>query len=152
MEMRLLPPAFLLFIFAACLHTPVAQTPAAIGGNPLVVFQTSGGFAGINEVLTVFKDGKLELTDQRRSNHKEGRIRLEQMAKLQKLLSRLEYQNLQQTDMAQRGADYLTYTITTWDGDGKARSVTATDLNMPDVLSQIIAELNALRRQAIPPA
>jgi hypothetical protein len=146
--MKLLSSAFLLILFlAACVHMPVAQTPpVTTAGNSLVVFETSGGFAGVDQVLTVFKDGKLEFTDNRRNQHREARVKPEQIAKLQELISKPEYEQLQLSNLPHRGADYFIYKISTWTSDGKERTVTATDLDLPNILSQVISELNTLRR------
>jgi hypothetical protein len=146
--MKLFPYASLLILlFAACLHIPAAQTPSAIvAGKPLVVLQTSGGFVATDEVLTVFKDGKIEFTDNVRNHRGETRVRPEQIKKLQELISKPEYQQLQSPLWPGRGADFYVYRITTWTNDGKEHTVTATDLNLPDILSQVISEMNALRR------
>jgi hypothetical protein len=146
--MKLIPPVSLLILFfAACVHTPVAQTPlTTTTDNPLVALETSGGFAGIDQVLTVFKNSKLEFTDNRRNYRSEARAKPQQIAKLQELISKPEYEQLQLPNLPPRGADYFTYKISTWTNDGKVRTVTATDLDLPNILSQVISELNTLRR------
>ena len=146
--MKLLSPALtLILFFAVCIPVPIAQTlPATTTGNPLVVFETSGGFAGIDEVLTVFKDGKIEFADIRRNHHREAHAKPEQIIKLRELISKPEYEHLQLSSPPRRGADYFTYTISTWASDTNVRTVTATDLDLPSILSQVISELNALRK------
>jgi hypothetical protein len=139
---KLFSSASFLLVLAVCISSLVAQTPFS---SPLVVFQTSGGFAGVDEVLTVFKDGKIEFADNKRNQHSEARVKPEQIEKLRKLISSPKYQQLQSPPMPRRGADYFSYRVTTWADDGKEHTITATDLNLPAILSHVISELNALR-------
>jgi hypothetical protein len=127
---------------------PPSRNEAAItlADNPLVIYHTAGGIAGMDETLTVHKDGKLELVDARRNYHSETRIQPERIVKLRELISKPEYNNLQLSYLA-HGADLFTYHITTWTSDGQAHMVTTMDTAAhPDILSQVIFELNALRR------
>jgi hypothetical protein len=140
--MKPFPALLLILFFTACLHTPAAS----VAGKPLVVLETSGGFSGADEVLRVFKDGQIEFSDNKSNHRSETRVRPEQIQKLQELISKPEYQQLQSPPWPRRGADFFVYKVTTWSNDGQEYTVTATDLNLPDILSQVISEMNALRQ------
>lgn len=114
--------------------------------NTLVVYHKSGGIAGINEILTVYKDGKLELVETRQNLRRETNVEPTRLAKLQELLAKPEYNDLKLSYQAM-GADLFVYRITTRTSDGKTRTVTTMDAAQhPDILTQVISELNALRK------
>jgi hypothetical protein len=125
---------------------PLATTtPVTMTDNTLIVYLKSGGFAGINEILTVYKDGKLELVETRQNLRREANVDPTRLAKLQELIAKPEYNNLQTAYQAM-GADLFVYRITTRTNDGKTRTVMTMDAaTHPDILTQVISELNTLR-------
>jgi hypothetical protein len=125
---------------------PLATTtPVNMTDHTLVVYQKSGGIAGINEVITVSTDGKLELVESRQNLRRDTTVEPARLAKLYELIEKPEYNNLQVSYQAM-GADLFTYRITTRTTDGKTRTVTTMDAaKHPEILGQVIAELNALR-------
>jgi hypothetical protein len=139
-----------LLLIATCPHafaqSSPDQQPTTMTDKMLAVYQLSGGFAGMNQTMTVYKDGKLEMAAPGRKYYGQTSVGSEKIAKLRDLISKSEYSNLQLEYPASRGADLLTYRISTWASDGKVRTVATMDTAIiPDILSQVISELDALR-------
>jgi hypothetical protein len=120
--------------------------PVKIEEGVLVVYQKSGCFASINDMLTIYADGRLELVE-RTGNRRAARVAPDMLDNVRKLLAKPEYAALQ-ARYSVAGADLCIYSITARDSAGKARTVTTMDAaKHPDILTQMIGELSALRAQ-----
>jgi hypothetical protein len=120
--------------------------PAPTGDESmiLVILHQTGGFIGIDKTLTVYTDGKITLTGD--GGDKEAQVPPSELATLEQLLASPEFAALQPRYHAQ-GNDLFTYEITVPD-DGKPQTVVTMDgANHPEVLTQVLAELNKLAAQ-----
>jgi hypothetical protein len=132
---------------AAPTQPPTATTaPKAGGANDVVViFHRSGGIAGVDDSLTVYADGKLQLSG-RGSAAKQAEAAPAQIAELQKLLASPEFTALQSRYQAV-GADQFVYELTIPSG-GKQRMITTIDgAKNPPVLDEVLRELKKLWAQ-----
>ncbi len=118
----------------------IADTAA----DPLLVsLHQSGGIAGVDETLTVYADGRVELTD------RSGQVRAGQLAAgdLEALRSLLESPELARAEDRYQapGADQFVYEITLLSG-AQPRTITTMDgADHPAVVGQLLAELARLR-------
>jgi hypothetical protein len=123
---------------------PPAGTTPQSNGDVLLVFQQSGGIAGIDETLTVYTDGRLEFSD--RKGAKTAQVAPEDLAALQQLLASPEFAALD-TRYQAAVADAFLYKITL-PGNPRPFSVQTMDGALhPPVLDQVLVELNKLREQ-----
>jgi hypothetical protein len=121
---------------------PVAATQAGTA-NLLISYHKSGGIAGVNETLTVYADGAIELRDKR------GAISTQadpsDIEALHKLLVSPEFATLQ-SPMQPPGADQFIYELTV---SGRAKSIVTVDgADNPAVLREVIDALEQLKTQA----
>jgi hypothetical protein len=98
---------------------------------------------GLDETLTVHADGRLELQSAGKAT-KTAQVQPGQLAQLRKLLTSPAFGQLQAQYQAS-GADLFTYDISI-PGGTPARVVTMDGAEIPQVLQQVIAELNRLRQ------
>jgi hypothetical protein len=123
---------------------PPAGTTPQLNSAVLLVFQRSGGIAGIDETLTVYTDGRLDFSD--RKGAKSAQVAPEDLAALQQLLASPEFAALD-TRYQAAVADAFLYNITL-PGNPRPFSVQTMDgAQHPPVLDQVLVELNKLREQ-----
>lgn len=123
----------------------VEQANLVAAETLLVALTRSGGIAGINETITVYANGQVEL----RSRNGQTRIDQASPTDLEALRQLLASPALAQADSRYQanGADLFTYELTL-PGSGKPRTITTMDgAPHPEVLSLLIAELEQLRPQ-----
>jgi hypothetical protein len=120
---------------------PTATTQAAADAI-LISYHKSGGFAGVDETLTVYADGTTELLTQ--GNTITAHADPSAIAALQKLLDSPEFAALQ-VPMQPPGADQFSYELTL---PGQAKPITVTDgADNPPVLRELIGALEQLKDQ-----
>jgi hypothetical protein len=108
----------------------------------LVIFQKTGGIAGIDETMTVYADGRIELTN-RKGVMKTAQVTSADLSKLQQALADPEFAKLKSRYMA-NGADMFIYTLT-MPGAAKQTIITMDGAQNPPVLKQALSELQQLR-------
>jgi hypothetical protein len=121
-----------------------AATPLATISSPdvLLVYQKSGCFTGIKDVLTVKNDGTLELVNRKGESHK-GSVPADRLTPVKQMLAQPAFAQLDTLYQA-TGADLCVYSITTRQADGTSRSVTTMDAApTPPLLMQVIKEVDA---------
>jgi len=118
--------------------------PAGGGSGVLVVLHRSGGIAAMDEMLTVYADGRLEFSD--RATQKTAQAAPADLAALKKLLASPEFAALNAHYQAP-GADMFIYEITI-PGAGKPQQVVTMDgAKNPAILDQVLEELRKLQDQ-----
>jgi len=109
----------------------------------LISYHKSGGIAGVNETITVYADGTIELRDKRGSSTTKADPSAIQA--LQKLLASADFASLQ-VPMQPAGADQFVYELTV---AGRAKPiVTADSADNPPVLNEVIGALEQIKKQA----
>lgn len=125
---------------AAPRPTAGGQTNGGAAGAVLVVYHKSGGIMGMDQTLTIYADGKAELTS-RGSAAKSGQVSLNSLDDLRKLLGSQAFADLQAQYQAM-GADLFSYQITL---PAVGRTVSTMDgAASPEVLEQVIAALEGI--------
>lgn len=86
----------LIFILSACqlsssLQSKISTQPMPVDG--LIEYQRVGGIAGLDDRLNISKDGTLKLS--RRGKNSEKQIEIKRLQDLQKLISDIQWENLQ---------------------------------------------------------
>ncbi len=120
--------------------TAISQVGAA---NLLISYHKSGGFAGVDEMITVYTDGTIELRDKQGSSTTKADPSALQA--LQKLLDSPEFAALQISAWPP-AADQFVYELTV---AGRAKPiVTADSADNPPVLREVIGALEQLKTQA----
>lgn len=124
---------------------PTAK-PAAEAGAPagvLAIYHKSGGIMGLDQTLTVYADGKIELKG--RTGSASGQAPEAQLDALSKLLASADFAGLKPEYRA-LGADLFTYQVSV---PGTGRTVVTMDgAQTPEVLGQAIAALEELVKLA----
>jgi hypothetical protein len=118
--------------------------PTTAASDVLLVFHRSGGIAGIDETMTIYADGRLELNGN--AGKKTGQVAPDNLAELRKLLSSPEFAALEPRYQAM-GADLFVYELTVPGGAKPQKVVTMDGANNPAILSQTLEELRKLREQ-----
>jgi hypothetical protein len=127
---------------------PSAEIPAVVtaqagAGSLLIRYQKSGGIAGIDETLTVYDDGTIEV--RRKSGVTSTQADPSDIQALQKLLASPEFAALQ-LPVQPPAPDQFVYELTV---AGRAKPIVATDsADTPAVLRQLIDALERLKTQA----
>ena len=116
---------------------PKSEEPLATG--PLVTYSRSGGFAGMQQTLTVNTDGSMTLKN-RNLPDRTGTADAARLGRLRELLASEELKKAPLSAKAS-GADLTTYTITLPDGRG---FLTMDAVSNPPVVDEILAVLNEL--------
>jgi hypothetical protein len=133
-------------IIATNVVPDATSQPPAGTGDVLVVFQRSGGIAGIHETLTVYTSGVLELNQRILNGSKEHEVPPSALADLRTLLNSPEFAGLESHYTAP-GVDLITYAVIV-PGAGKERTIVTMDgAKNPPVLQQVLEELEQLRAQ-----
>jgi hypothetical protein len=122
---------------------PPTATSQAGAANLLISYHKSGGFAGVDETLTVYDDGRIELRDKRGSTSSQAAP--SDIQALQKLLTSPEFTALQ-LPVWPPGADQFVYELTV---PGRAQPIVTVDgADNPPVLREVIGALEQLKTQA----
>lgn len=120
---------------------------APLDPDVLTIYHKSGGFAGIDETLTIHQGGLVELTSRDSPDVKSVQLDEPMLQPLRRMFESQEFANLEPIYRAS-GADLFTYTITARDINGNMKTVIAMDgASYPDVLGLIISMLNQIRGQ-----
>ena len=129
----------------AAAPSPAIPTATIQAGTAafLISYHKSGGIAGVNETLTVFADGTIELRS--RGDTITAQANPSAIEALQKLLASPEFAALQ-LPMQQPAPDQFIYELTV---PGHAKPIIVADgADNPPVLRELINTLEQLRRQA----
>lgn len=139
-----------LAFLSACVTgaTPLAPTlpfpTPALADDILAIYHKSGGIAGMDETLTVYHGGVLELKT-RGGNPKSLKVNEEMVQPLRRLFEQKEFGALAPQYRAV-GADLFTYTITARDANGNVKTVTTMDTaKHPEYLGLLLVMLEQLR-------
>jgi hypothetical protein len=112
----------------------------------LAIYHKTGGFAGIDETLTVYQGGLIELTGRTSGDGKSLKLDEPMIQPLRRMLESQEFAELAPAYRAS-GADQFTYTISARDRSGNMKTVVAVDgAEYPDFLGQLIAMFNQMRQ------
>lgn len=111
----------------------------------LAIYHKSGGFVGLDETLTVYQGGLIELTGRGIENAKSVKLDEPMLQPVRRMLEAQEFANLEPMYRV-KGADQFTYAISARDRNGNMKTVVAVDgANYPDFLGQLIAMFEQLR-------
>ncbi|MBM7841747.1 hypothetical protein [Herpetosiphon giganteus] len=127
--------------------TTAATPTTAASPEVLLTFAQTGGIAGINETLTVWSDGKLELASvSAASTLRIGEATPAQLSSIQTLLNDPEFASLA-ASYGDLGSccDMFSYTLTT----GNKSIATIDGAEYPEILANLFGELQTLK-QSIP--
>ena len=117
-----------------------------LAADVLAIYHKSGGFAGIDETLTVYQGGLIKLTGRGIKDAKSVKLDEPMLQPLRRMLESQELADLEPMYRAQ-GADQFTYAISTRDRNGNMKTVVAIDgANYPDFLGQLIVMFEQLRK------
>lgn len=125
---------------------PPIPTPApTLAPDVLATYQLTGGIAGDSQMLTVYRDGAVDLV-RRRGDPVSLQVDEQVLEPLRRMLAQDDFGDLEPRYLG-RGADTFTYTIVARAPSGTPRSVTTMDLaEDPDYLRQLVNEFESLRR------
>ncbi len=132
---------------ATTVPTTVPTATTAASPEVLLTFAQTGGIAGINETLTVWSDGKLELASvSAASTLRVGDAPPAQLNAIQAILNDPEFANLA-ASYGNMGSccDMFSYTLTT----GNKSIATIDGAEYPEILAKLFSQLQTLK-QSIP--
>lgn len=140
-----------LLLLAACdrvlVPTSASSTsvpPIDLAPDVLAIYHKSGGVAGIDQVLTVYQGGLLELGT-RGVNPRALKVNQELLLPLRSTLEQQGFGDLE-PEYTAAGADLITYTITARDSGGNFKTVITTDAaDHPAYLGLLIGMFEQLR-------
>lgn len=113
-----------------------------VPGDTMLIYSRSGGFAGLDDRLTIYSNGECNLY--RKNSKQEFMLSLQQLAHLRELLDKANFFGLKSEYLPERaGADLIEYSITYKFGD-KKHSVKTYDGAVPAVLQPLLDELNSI--------
>jgi hypothetical protein len=119
--------------------TPVPPSQSSV----LVVYQRSGGLAGLRDYLTIYSNGYGEL--QRKGVELEFTLQPSEVAHLKNLMEAANFVGLKDSYLpTNTGADFFEYVVSYQPGTGKMRTVRAINGAVPDALQPILQELNRI--------
>jgi len=119
--------------------TPVPTSQNSV----LVVYQRSGGFAGLRDQLTIYSNGYCEL--QRKDLEREFTLQPGQLAHLKELMEGADFLGLKDKYLPNNtGADFFEYVVSYQAGEGKMHTVRTMTGAIPDALQPILKELDQL--------
>jgi hypothetical protein len=125
-----------------------APAPAHAELPVLATYARSGGILGLNETMTVYDNGRLELVLQRGrepARRVETQVDAAQLLALRRIFEDEEFHALEARYVNTRGADLITYTIRAHTPRGERRVVATDGMNLPRPLSAAIEEFEGLR-------
>ena len=129
---------------SACTSEPTAGAQAASARPWEIGFELSGGFAGTEKRMTIFRDGRLVAEDQRRRARAEKRLSGEQMRELDRLVERME--SVPEPASLSRCADCMQYRLSVAASEGKPAlqegTIEGRQTGNRDLLAFLIALLN----------
>jgi len=107
----------------------------------LVVYQRSGGLAGLRDYLTIYSNGYCEL--QRKGVELEFTLQPSEVTHLKNLMEEANFIGLKDSYLpTNTGADFFEYVVSYQPGTGKMHTVRAISGAVPDALQPILKELN----------
>ena len=120
---------------------PDQNTPAA--GEAVVVFERSGGFAGVNDQWTIFSDGKIV-----KDSGETATISTDQLSALLSAVDAAGFYDMKPGSSlgnASNCKDCFTYTLTITN-NGQTNTISAQDgsKNLPDAFWSLIQQINTL--------
>jgi len=122
----------------------VLPTVSPLAQDVLATFHKSGGVADVDETLTVYHGGVMELVS-RAGTTKSLKVNEPILLPLRDMLEQKEFGALEPVYQAP-GADLFVYTITARDLNGTTKSVTTMDgVKNPEYLGLLIGMLEQLR-------
>ena len=139
-----------LVVIAACL-VPVlgsscsSQPPPipATGHSVLVIYERSGGLAGLRDHLTIYSDGHCEL--QRKGVELEFTLETDEVERLTDIIEEANIPALKGSYLpGSTGADLFEYAVSYQPETGKMHTVRATNGAVPDALQPVLHELNRI--------
>ncbi|HRW06876.1 MAG TPA: hypothetical protein P5121_17360 [Caldilineaceae bacterium] len=140
----LLLTIFAILLFAVALLSGCAPLSATSTAAPdaLVMYQRSGGFAGLDDQLTIYADGRAELRQHEQATA--FTVTTEELSQLTALLDGIAFSSLAGNyPPPSQGADYLSYTI-----DYAGERISAVDTTIPEALYPLLDLLDQLIAQA----
>ena len=126
--------------------TPVLSTgptAAAAPNGVLIIYHKSGGIAGIDETMTVYEDGTIELTS-RGGAPRRAKASPEEIDRLRQVLGSDDFARLEPS-YPSVGADLITYTLIVPAGSGQRTIVTMDGAQRPPALDRALELLEGLR-------
>jgi len=124
-----------LFIFGAC--RPAAES------NILIELRRTGGFAGVDERLQVYRDGKAVV--ETKKERKEFDIPESQLAAITKAIEQVEWDSLRKEYVPENTCcDLLTFEITYFAPNGQKYSVRMMSNSIPEDLMPVLEQLGVL--------
>lgn len=136
--------------------TPVLSGEATPGKGseenkgPLLVYERSGGIAGVQQVYEIYADGHIVAKDDRQSANTTMRVDAESVKELVMAIERAGFFDLKESYLPlNKCCDRMTHRITIY-RDGKGKSVTTMDgvENLPEALVQVQAALATFLQKA----
>ena len=119
--------------------TPVPPSESSV----LVVYQRSGGLAGLRDYLTIYSNGYCEL--QRKGVELEFTLQPSEVAHLKNLMEEANFVGLKDSYLpTNTGADFFEYVVSYQPGTGKMHTVRVISGAVPDALQPILKELNQI--------
>ena len=110
----------------------------------LVVYQRTGCFTGVDEILSVYADGKLTFKA-KGLGAQQAQVAAERLVRLKQLLSQPAFAALDPAYEA-KGADLCAHFVAVRASNGQTREVLATDeATVPQILADVLSELRKLR-------
>ena len=119
--------------------TPVPPSESSV----LVVYQRSGGLAGLRDYLTIYSNGYCEL--QRKGVELKFTLQPSELAHLKNLMEEANFVGLKDSYLpTNTGADFFEYVVSYQPGTGKMHTVRAISSAIPNALQPILKELNQI--------
>ena len=132
-----------LLLISGCFNDSESTTVPTSQNSVLVIYQRSGGFAGLRDQLTIYSNGRCEL--QRKGVEREFTIEPSQLAHLEELMEEANFLDLKEEHLPTNiGADFFEYVISYQAEEGKMHSVRTMNGAVPDALQPILNELNQI--------
>jgi hypothetical protein len=122
----------------------------ALGGGRVVIYERSGGFAGVMEKAEIYRDGRVVISED--GQMKEFRVPGAQVGALLNLLEEVDYAQLERSEpssLGGQGADRFTYRLTVvQDGNSVKVSWTEGQSGVPAGLLDVVVTIQELIRNA----
>lgn len=130
-----------------------SSAPASGEGSEgvVLVYERSGGIAGIVQVFTVYADGRVILTSNRETAGKPAQVDPETVKALVLAMERAGFFDLQESYLTEDVCcDRVVHRIVVY-RDGQAKSVTTIDgyEGMPEALRQVLDALNRFLQETV---
>jgi hypothetical protein len=125
------------FIFGSPSSSAATCLTGAVSGE-LVFFQVSGGFAGVDDRLTIDRQGVALLTH-RAGKQSRANLSQQELNQLKQTLANAKFQSLKPKYVNANAYDAFSYTVRY-----SCRVVTADDGSVPGQLQPVIDQLRAL--------